>query len=332
MTNMTRSALLFTPIPLAQAHTTEEFVQTLARLDIASRQLSPDPAIDSADTSLLSRTRSHIRTVRSLPDDSTFMLVLWPAFGWLEPMLWGGARNDARLIVHDPVPIRRQYGQGRLARAWARKAVRQMDTRFICHTEEAAKTTALQLDLRHLPSVCLHPILTMPDTPPMGRSKGGADPVVLVAGQYKPSRDVELLSELGPRLKSSGLRPRIVGRGWPAIAGWEVQDRFLSEREFEDEVSSAAVIVIPYRKYWQSGVAIQALEREIPVVGAPTSFLRTLFGDDYPGLTTGQGDPEAWLEAISTVANEPPDMYSSRRRYQDEVDRSWAPQFTELGR
>jgi glycosyltransferase involved in cell wall biosynthesis len=307
-------------------------VQTLARLNITSRQLSPNPAIDSADTSLFSRTRSHIRTVRSLPDDSTFTLVLWPAFGWLEPMLWGGLRNDARLIVHDPIPIRRQYGQGKLARIWARRVVRRMDTRFICHTEEAAQATALELGLRQPPSVCLHPILTMPDAPSNMRSKGTSDPIVLVAGQYKPSRDVELLSELGPRLKAKGLRPRIVGRGWPAISGWEVQDRFLSEDEFEDEVSSAAVIVIPYRKYWQSGVAIQALEREIPVVGAPTSFLLTLLGDDYPGLTASQGGPEAWLEAISTVVDEPPDMYSNRKRYQDEVDRSWAPQFAEPGR
>jgi glycosyltransferase involved in cell wall biosynthesis len=324
---MTISVLLFTPLPLAQAHTVKEFEQTLERLNIASRQLSPDPAIDSADASLLARAQSHIRTVRSLPDDSTFTLVLWPAFGWLEPMLWTGARKSAKLIIHDPVPIRHQYGQGRVARAWARKAIRQTDTRFICHTDEAARATTHQLDLSRPPAVCFHPVLTVPDTPTRRTADAASDNIVLVAGQYKPSRDVELLSVLGPKLKSKGLRPRIVGRGWPMIPDWEVQDRFLSEREFDDEINAAAVIVIPYRKYWQSGVAIQALEREVPVVGAPTSFLRTLFGDDYPGFATDQGNQETWLDAISAVVSEPPDMYSLRKLYQDKVDRSWLPQF-----
>jgi hypothetical protein len=324
---METSVLLFTPIPQAQAHTAEEFVETFARLNITSRHLAPNPAIDSADSSLPVRTASHIRTVRSLPDDATFTLVLWPAFGWLEPLLWAGARKDARLIIHDPVPIRRQYGQGRLARACARKALRQIDTRFICHTEEAAAATASQLKLIRPPSVCLHPILTLPDARTQRQSDASSGPIVLVAGQYKPSRDIELLSSLGPRLRSIGFRPRIVGRGWPTIPGWEVEDRFLSEQEFEHEVRSAAAIVIPYQRYWQSGVAIQALEREIPVVGAPTSFLRALFGDDYPGLTTGQGGPEAWLGAIATVVNDPPDLYAIRKRYQDAVDKSWASQF-----
>jgi glycosyltransferase involved in cell wall biosynthesis len=201
-----------------------------------------------------------------------------------------------------------------------------MKTNFICHTGEAALATRQELKLAYLPSVCLHPVLTQPATCDRRVPELSAGETVLVAGQYKPSRDLELLSQLGPKLRTLGLRPRIVGRGWPAIEGWEIEDRFLTEHEFETEIRSAAAIVIPYQKYWQSGVAIQALEQEIPVVGAATAFLRTLFDEDYPGLVRAGSSAAAWLAAISAVVDHPPDLWLLRKRYQDEVDKSWSSQ------
>jgi glycosyltransferase involved in cell wall biosynthesis len=264
-----------------------------------------------------------------LPHDYAITLVLWPAFGWLEPLLWAGKGRNARLIVHDPVPLRRQYGQGLLSRTVARIALRRLETRFICHTDDAAHATMDQLQLKRAPSVALHPVLTIPDIPVVGYRDTAASPVVLVAGQYKPSRDIKLLSDLGPLLKSSGIRAKIVGRGWPPITGWDIDNRFLSEHEFEAEVRSASAIVIPYIKYWQSGVAIQAFEREVPVVGAPTTFLRTLFGDEYNGFAESARDAKAWLSAISRIISEPPDVHLFRKRYQDAVDESWTAQLND---
>jgi len=120
---------------------------------------------------------------------------------------------------------------------------------------------------------------------------------VLVIGQYKPARDLDLMSIIGPQLLTAGFEPRVTGRGWPALDGWTVVDAFLSAEDFKRELSSALCVVIPYRFYFQSGVAVQALELGVPVVGYPTDFLKSLVGEDYPGLVRGE-DAGAWVSAV----------------------------------
>ena len=88
----------------------------------------------------------------------------------------------------------------------------------------------------------------------------------------------------------------IRGRGWPAIDGWDLDDRFLSEEEFSAEIDAAGVVLIPYQRFYQSGVAIRALEGGVPVVGPQHPFLSNLFGDDT--LVDRRAATERWVEAI----------------------------------
>ena len=163
---------------------------------------------------------------------------------------------------------------------------------------------ALDVVRRELPAhpavLTMHPILDEQRlTPKTSR------PSVVVAGQYKPARDLELLAQLGPRLRDAGWTTTIVGRGWPPVPGWDVDDRFVPEDELDDLLGAAWALLLPYREYFQSGVAVRALENGTPTVGESTSFLDDL-QPAHERLRVPVGAcAEAWLEALSHVTDDP---------------------------
>jgi hypothetical protein len=317
---------LFNPLPATLAHYEVEVDQTLGRIGIDSRRLSPSPATDSQDAGRARRLVAHSRGVGAARTGGSDTLVLWPALGWIEPALWAGPPRTS-IMVHDPRPLRKQYGQGRIGLLLGRALSRWSAPDFICHTQDAAVSTAEQLGLEGAPPVCLHPVLTDPPPSPGYESSH----TVLVAGQHKPTRDLELLRHLGPLLRARGYRPCIAGRGWPAISGWDVIDEFLSERNLAAMIAGATAVVLPYDRYWQSGIAVRALEAGVPVVGTPTSFLKELFGSDNPGLVQSASDPGAWADVVEAVEAEWSDQADRRLDYRQRVDSSWAALFAELG-
>jgi hypothetical protein len=319
------SVTLFNPLPIALAHYADEMAQTLSRLGIDTKRLSPSPSTDARGVSRLRRVAAHMRAVHTVKGSDSWVLILWPSLGWAEPALWSSRSGASMIVIHDPVPLRRQYGLGALGRILAQVTLGRTPPRLICHTLDAALSTANQLGLDPPPPVCLHPILTAaaPEGPGAVSASSGT---ILVAGQHKPTRDMALLSELGPRLRATGYRPRIVGSGWPPVDGWEVRNEFLTETELEREIRGSDGVLIPYHRYWQSGIAIRAVEAGVPTVGVETSFLRTLMGDGYPGFVHSASEPDAWLGAIEAVTARFLDMDRRRAGYQRKVDRSWAAQ------
>jgi glycosyltransferase involved in cell wall biosynthesis len=314
---------LFNPLPTALAHYAEEMVATLGRIGIESRLVAPKPGIDAHGASRARRIAAYVRAVRTVRANDGPVLVLWPATGWLELLLWRG-RKDVAIVVHDPVPLRSERGHSAFSRAQAGKIATRNPSVLICHTEESAARTRELLDLRRDPPVCFHPILSMREETGRDRHASAASNMVLVAGQYKPTRDMDLLHKLGPELRTADRRPVIAGRGWPEIAGWEVTDRFLSESELEQIVAGAGAVLLPYRRYWQSGIAIRALEAGVPVVGASTPFLRELVGESNACLVKECGDSAAWLAAIDAALASPRHRIEGLRlTYQEKVDRSW---------
>jgi glycosyltransferase involved in cell wall biosynthesis len=318
------SVTLFNPLPVTLGHYQGALEQTLRRIGVSSGSVAPRPATD-AQESHLTRGRAHLQAIRERPaGDQT--LILWPAFGWLEPVVWG--RGEAsRLIVHDPTPIRGQYGYGRASRLLARLCLDFGALELICHTVAARDEVARRVGPRRQPMICLHPIAAPSAELDPAVPRKDRPPIVLVAGQYKPSRDVELLSELGPLLRDAALHPRIVGRGWPPLAGWDARDGFVSEADFELELRQASVLLVPYRRYWQSGVAVRALENGTEIVGGRTEFLATLLGEDHPGLIEGDPDARAWLAAIEATVDGSRRLDDRRLIYQNAADESWASLF-----
>jgi hypothetical protein len=124
---------------------------------------------------------------------------------------------------------------------------------------------------------------------------------VRVLGQYKADRDVAALQRLATEVPH-GWQLEIVGRGWNPVPGWHTHNRFALERELADLITSSSVVVIPYRRFFQSGVAVRCLELGVPIAGPRQSSLGALVGEDCSWLVSG----DDWLTAImSAVATEP---------------------------
>ena len=232
----------------------------------------------------LSQARKEIAS-----SNAEIVLNIWPTFGYMDAALWRGLRLEIPVwsILHDVQPLRKQFGYWKQMVNPLRLG-NEGRHRWIVHTPEAqAEASTLGLGQ---PLVLPHPILPN-DAPSIGSSD------VLVFGQYKPARDLQLLERLGSELREAGLVPRVVGRGWPPISGWEIEDRFVPEHEVQPLLASAGAVLIPYKRYYQSGVALRALESGTPVVGLRSGFLTHYLGDGWPGLVAEDATSH-WVDAV----------------------------------
>jgi hypothetical protein len=266
---------------------------------------------------------AHLRTARR----GGHVIVCWPTYGLLEPFLWLASwrRSTVSVIVHDPTPLRPQVGMGRAARVLGGVADRTRTVDVVVHSQVASRE--LEAMGWGRPTMLPHPV-----SRPVPRSDDPGDAqTVLVCGQYKPARDLELLVSLAPLLRDRGFRLLVVGRGWPDIAGWEVDDRFLPESELDQQIGGSAAVLIPYSHFYQSGIAVRALELGVPVVGPRHPFLIDLFGDQWPGLiSTGQG-AAAWADGLALVTRSSAGLTTRSAAFRDRCEREWADYLRRLG-
>lgn len=292
-----RTVLYSDPIPTAQAHYQRELRDVLASTGWAaelatwSRPVEGGAGVRGKVRMLINAVLNvgHARRVRQP------LIQLWPSLGMLEARLWASTRAARYVIVHDPTPLRRQYGHSRRSRRWASRArVAGRPTILVqsALAEQAVRAALPHHDVQRV----LHPI-----TAQQRRARKSEQPTIVIAGQFKPARNLPLLAELGPRLRARGWQARIIGRGWPAVPGWEVDDRFVPESEMDDVLASAWVFLLAYHNYFQSGVAVRALENGTPTVGESTEFLIDLLGQENPGLVRVGADADAYETAIERV-------------------------------
>ncbi|WP_209561458.1 hypothetical protein [Frigoribacterium sp. PvP032] len=249
------------------------------------------------------------------------VLQLWPSLGLLEARGWASRRHPRWVLFHDPTPLRRQHGFSERSRRWARRAPAASRPTLVVLSRAALDVVRRELPA-HPAVLTMHPILDEQRlTPKTSR------PSVVVAGQYKPARDLELLAQLGPRLRDAGWTTTIVGRGWPPVPGWDVDDRFVPEDELDDLLGAAWALLLPYREYFQSGVAVRALENGTPTVGESTSFLDDL-QPAHKRLRVPVGAcAEAWLEALSHVTDDPSAAQEAFVDYRERARKSWGAVF-----
>ena len=291
------SVAIVNPLPSALRHYAGELQAILSAAGYATYE-SRTPTIErSGRTSpglRAARSLASRRRLRAVRDDA---IVLWPAFGLLDPITFLGRRAHTWLVVHDPTPLRRQFGMGSFAAKLGRLALTRRLT-VVVHSEPARQVMAD----RHWPVVMApHPILPPTDTStPRGTQ-------VRVLGQWKPARDMSPLQALASDPALDGQR-EIVGRGWPDVSGWKVDARFLSENDLDRQISEASAVVLPYERYFQSGIAVRCLEQRTPVVGRPHPFLSDLFGDDWPGTVAG----DDWSSGVMRASQQDPQALAQR--------------------
>lgn len=248
---------------------------------------------------LLGYLRVLLSLRRGVRRDGRVVLVAWPVVGYLDVVILRalfGRRARAHVVVHDPVPLVGAVGYSRLSRALARV----LSTPGMVVAQSSAGSEALV----GLGLGCATSTLPLPVDRPRRPEPSAA--VVRVLGQFKRDRDLDLLRGLAVRL-GGRYRLEIHGRGWGDVEGWEVQEGFVSEEAFDRLVASSAVVLIPYRRFYQSDVAVRCLERATPFVGPVESSLADYYGVSSRLLvaTEGCGLDErvtAWARAIDEAS------------------------------
>ncbi|GAB3603834.1 glycosyltransferase family protein [Microbacterium aureliae] len=315
---MSTHVALVNPLPIALHHYQRSLQHTLASISIDSQVCATESAElgGEAPISKLRRAAALVRDRRRVSAlSASETLVLWPAFGSLESLSWPRS-SSVTVIWHDPRPLRKTHFSGKLSDYAGALRQRHSQISFLAHTEEARRDIEeMGFSVR---AVVEHPYL---DVPLLKRRDD--TPRVLVAGQYKPVRDLSLMRALGTELRSAGYIPEIVGRGWPAVDGWDVRSEFVSEEALQGLLSESRVVILPYSRVYQSGIAIRAAELGTPVVGPRTSNVAAIFGDDWRGCVD-DSTPQAWLEAIDHAVRTPAAEVDDRiRAWKARVRTSW---------
>lgn len=288
--------VLCNPLPRLLAHYQRSLQATLERAGGDEVVAGQVPSVEAVDDPVISKIRtagSWVRQARRIVGGGDSVVVLWPALGHLDPVVWQSRSASTSLIIHDPDPIRRQHLSGPMLRRIGQWASRGGRLRLITHSTPA--TEALVASGWPAPMQLPIPIASKREVSPIRTDE------VFVLGQAKESRDFELLADLGTRLRRAGFQPRIAGRGWPAVPGWDVDARFLPETELDARLGRASAVVVPYRRFFQSDIAVRALEAGTPLVAPRHPFTAELYGADWPGLVSGD-DADQWLGAVGDVA------------------------------
>lgn len=292
MTDAPTRVGIVNPLPSALAHYEAALETRLAsagadvvRLPSVSIEGRGRDRAAAAATSLVQRRRSTEERMDRL-------LVTWPVFGHLDLFLRLRPRTHRLTVVmHDPEPLRPQFGTSRsastVARTWSGGG------EWMVHSVGAAQA----MQRRGLTAQTCLP-LPMLEPSDQWRSSG----TVLVLGQYKQARDLDLLRILAPGLRRLGLRPVIRGRDWPLVEGWDVRAEHLSEDAFDEAIVQAACVLLPYRLLFQSDVATRAAERGVPVVGPASSNVPDLYGADWPGAVPTGATATEWLSRAAAVS------------------------------
>lgn len=325
--------IIVNPLGGALRHYTNALHQHLVDAGIPAQVLSiEEPSLSGRHrlawlleyVELLGRAGWHARR-RSVPSR---ILVTWPVLGFWDLLLVKVMCGSSSWVVyHDPKPLVRSTGSGRAVSALMRKLKSRPGT--LVHSEEAAE--AMRGRGLGALTIVRHPVLP-PSTERPSAHNGwhglAHRPRIRVLGQFKRDRDLDLLESLAQHL-GAAYDCEIIGRGWPAVKGWMVDARFVPEDELDQLIAGSAVILIPYKRFFQSGIAIRALEHAVPVVGRSETSLGDLFGPESRLLISEQsgsaGDVDAWLKAIEFAATDGgAEAARAAESFHHEAARDWA--------
>jgi hypothetical protein len=212
----------------------------------------------------------------------------------------------ADVIIHDPTPLSRSVGHGQFARRLTTRLAPTTD--LIVHSSAAEDETRGLVPGRRV-RLLPHPLIVADGGDQGDDSDHG---VIRVLGQYKPDRDLSLLAQLSRGHLSDAYRLEILGPGWPAIPGWHVTDRFLAEDELDQALRGSAVVLVPYRRFYQSGIAIRCMELGVPFVAPRVGSTIELMGADAPTLVPFEATSSAWSYAIQQAMNTPQEVVIQR--------------------
>lgn len=290
---------LLNPLPMTLDRYEDDLAGILTRLGFSVERHLPLPIEAHSGASRSRRAANLVRfySVRS----SSIPMIIWPFLGYFDAWIWPLLRRHERLhlVVHDVPPLRPQI---RSAIGTARFVGRLQPStlNIIVHSHEAEHTLR-SLGWRRIVTLPL-PFVTPSASlrEPQQWRQTGDRLRLTVAGQYKPSRTLNLLKELGGQ--QDNIELVLAGTGWPLIPGWQVLDRFLSEDDLDSLIRNSDAVLLPYERYSQSAMAVRALGLGTPVIGVEHPQLRDIYGHGYRGAVKSLSGPEV-LSAFAEVCS-----------------------------
>lgn len=293
----TRGVHIVNPLGGALAHYTKALDSLLTDIGVLVRVssiLEPSVSGEGRVSWLAQYLRLLMDTRKSRKNEK--ILIVWPVLGFLD-ILFSRllCRQAVSIVYHDPKPLVRSTGTGRLVASFV--ALWPLKAKVIVHSSVAADAMD-DVGLGEGQAVLEHPML-----PPTGSSSTevasrSSRPIVRVLGQYKQDRDMEVLRALSAEL-AGRYELEVVGRGWPSVTGWKVEARFVSESELDELIRSSDVVVIPYKRFYQSGIAVRALELGTPIVGRAQTSLSDIYGKESKLLVQDHDELDAYSRAWS---------------------------------
>ncbi len=268
MATVDRRITIVNPLSGALAHYVKELKHTLeAAGGVVAVIAVEEPSVaGGSKVAWLLRYASALVAARK---NTGPVIVTWPVLGYIDLLLLRALLGSrGHLVMHDPQPLVAARGYGRI---WQALGAMSLRSALIVHSEQAQSA----LDnprIRERSRLVAHPMLP-PDAPsPISDGQGP----IRVLGQYKPDRDITALERIAQSVSGTSLE--IVGRRWPDVSGWAVRAAFVPESELDALLRGSAAVVIPYKRFYQSGIAIRCLEVGTPVVGPAGTSMEALLG------------------------------------------------------
>ncbi len=313
-----RSVRIYNPLHNVLAHFTGRLIEGLGGQGLSTIELaSRNGEVGRHPYGKALALGAHVRNARLHVRSGGPNIVTWPLLGWLEMPMWRHPLHETFIAMHDPEPLVRQNGISPCAAMFSAKLSGSNWPHLVTMSPEARAVTAKYFDTRRI-----H-MLPHPMSRPKVAGPATSAETVLVLGQYKPARDLDAMVAIAPVLTRAGWNPMVVGRGWPDLPGWSVVNRFVTEEEFQQLLAGSAVLLLPYKYYFQSGVALRALEAGVPVVGRSTGFLTSILGKGFPGAVDDWDDPAAWLAAVRAAASGRTEQLRSATDYSNRGAVEW---------
>ncbi len=310
---------LANPLGAGLAHYTESLDHVLRTCGVPTYLVAVvEPS--SADYGKVQWLFDYISAIRrrTTQDRPGALIATWPAVGYWDLLALSIIANrlPLYLVMHDPQPLVYARGYGKVAKALARLG----DGTIVAHSSEAVRAIAVDAKMPRVLEA-LHPMLMPRQAPAPTAVRRN----IRVLGQYKADRDIAGLKLIAANAPSEWCL-EIVGRGWPSIDGWQIRSEFVAEAHFDELIRTSDVVLIPYSRFYQSGVAIRALEWGVPVVGPYDSSLQIALGSDCQWLVRN-GD---WNSAVAAaVAENRDEVLTKARDLYNRVIRDWSTMLKE---
>lgn len=325
MAESDRGILVINPLKYTLAHYEGELLGLLGQADFGAVEVAETVPVDGV-TGSLERALVAVRCVwqrlrMARHVSGRIVVVVWPLFGYLEPftLLRLARGNYVYIIVHDPSPLQRAYGQSAWAATLFKAMTKRRNMQVVYHTELAQRVGARDTGVEG--TVVPHPVGIATSGLDESRDRHvDARPVVRVLGRFKDTRSLSALGAISQGAAGT-CTLEIHGRGWPDVAGWTLNDTFVPESEFAGLVESADCVVIPYDYFFQSGVAVRCLEAGIPIVAPRHEHIAELYGTHWPGAVDDELD---WYAAVLRALAVDTECIRDRHRHVVEtVRRAW---------